>query len=82
MRKWMNEFLSKSESRDNKIARVYLIRNTKSINLLLFHTGIGVRCDGDVFKPTPRAQYIIDCLQCATPTGFVASERQIIRATR
>ena len=34
IRKWMFEFLSKSESRDSKIARVNSIRFTKSINLL------------------------------------------------
>ena len=45
-------------SRDNKIARVKLIRNTKSINLLLFRTVIFVRCDVDIFKLTTRAQSI------------------------
>ena len=34
MRKWIVEFLRKSESRDDKIARVNLIRITKSINLV------------------------------------------------
>ena len=34
MRKWMVEFLSKHESRGNKIALVYSIRITKSIYLL------------------------------------------------
>ena len=34
MRKWMVEFLSKSESRGIKIARVNSIRMAKSINLL------------------------------------------------
>ena len=34
MRKWMVEFLSKSDSRGNKIATVYSIRITKFINLL------------------------------------------------
>ena len=44
----MFEFLSKSESRDNKIARVNSIRITKSINLLLFRTGVGIHCDVDI----------------------------------
>ena len=34
MRKWMVEFLSKSQRRGIKIARVSSIRMTKSINLL------------------------------------------------
>ena len=34
MRKWIVEFLSKSESRCNEITRVNSIRITKSINLL------------------------------------------------
>ena len=34
MRKWMVEFLRKSESRGDKIAQVNPIRFTKSINLL------------------------------------------------
>ena len=34
MRKWMVEFVSKSQSRVIKIARVNSIRMTKSINLL------------------------------------------------
>ena len=38
MRKWMVEFLRKSEGRDDKIARVNSIRITKSINLLYFCT--------------------------------------------
>ena len=36
MRKWMVEFLSKSQSRVIKIAGVNSIRMTKSINLFLF----------------------------------------------
>ena len=34
MRKWMVEFLTKSESRDDKIVRVNSIRISKYINLL------------------------------------------------
>ena len=57
MRKWIVEFLRKSESRDYKIARVNSIRNTKSINLLLFYS-VEVRCDLHIFKLTARAQSI------------------------
>ena len=52
------KFLRKYESRGNKIARVNSIRITKSINLLQFCTGVGVRRDVDIFKLTARAQLI------------------------
>ena len=48
MRKWIFEFLSKSDSRDNKIARINSIRITKFMNLLKFHTGFGVLCNVDI----------------------------------
>ena len=63
MRKWVVEFLSKS---DNKIVRVNSIRMNKCINLLYLCTGIwvrcdvaitgiGVRCDVAILKLTARA---------------------------
>ena len=54
----MFEFLSKYESRDNKISRVNSIRIAKSINFILFRTSVGVRCDVYIFKQTTRAQSI------------------------
>ena len=58
MRKFMVEFLGKSESRGNKTGRVNSICITKSINLLWFCMhGVGLRnCDADIFKLTARAQ--------------------------
>ena len=53
MPKWMVEFLRKHENRGNKSVRVNSIRITKSINLLLFCTGLWVRYDVDIFKLTP-----------------------------
>ena len=48
----MVEFLRKFENRGFKIARVYSIRITKSINLRKFFTLQGVRCNVDIFKLT------------------------------
>ena len=59
MREWMFEFLSKSESRDNKIVRVNPILIPKYLNLLLFRTGVGVRCDVDILNQSPvRSPFI------------------------
>ena len=57
----MVEFLRKFEIRGIKIARVYSILISKSINLLLFTLilyGVGIRCDVDIFKLTASAQAI------------------------
>ena len=51
----MIEFLRKFENRGIKIATVNSIRITKSINLLLFCTLLGVRCDVYIINPTDRA---------------------------
>ena len=54
MRKWMAKLLRKFVNRGIKIARVNLIIVTKSIDLLLFCTVLGVRCDRrrfSVFSP-------------------------------
>ena len=58
MRKWKFEFLSKSESRDNKIARVNSVRITKSINLLSYRAGVQVRFDVGILELTARTQSI------------------------
>ena len=55
MRKRRIEFLRKFENRGIKMARVNSNFITKSLNLQLFSfcMVLGVRCDGDIFKPTP-----------------------------
>ena len=55
----MVEFLRKFENRGIKIARVNSILITKSIDLQLFTlilSGVGVRCDVDIFKLTASTQ--------------------------
>ena len=56
MLNWMVEFPRRSENRGIKFAGVNSIRITKSINLPIFCTVLGVSCDIDVFKLTASAQ--------------------------
>ena len=54
----MVEFLRKSESRGNKIARGDSIRITKIHQFTLILNSVAVRYDVDIFKLTARAQPI------------------------
>ena len=47
-------FHQQFENRVIKIGRINSIRIIKSINLLLFCSVLGVRCDADIFKLTAR----------------------------
>ena len=48
------DFFRKFGNRGIKISLVNTIHITKSINLLLFCTVLGIRCDVDIFKLTAR----------------------------
>ena len=54
----MPEFLRKSESHIDKIARINSIRLTKIYKFTLILFGVGVCFDVDVFKLTARAHSI------------------------